>query len=144
MTRKLDDLVLGQDFACGNFALSAEEIVNFAAAYDPQPWHLDDAVARETYFAGLCASGLHTQAAAIGLLVRAIADVAVVAGGSLHEARFLAPVRPGQLYAVTARWVSARASASNPARGVAEVAITTRDGGDAAVMTAGVTYIVAR
>ena len=140
----LTDLSLGQEFDCGAFTLTEAEIIAFAAAYDPQPWHLDDAAARQTYFNGLCASGLHSQGAAIGLVVRAIADVAIIAGGSLHEARFFVPVRPNRPYQVSATWVSARPSASNPTRGVASIAIVARDAAGAAVMKCGVTYIVGR
>lgn len=140
----LHDLPLGQEFCCGAFTLSEAEIIAFATAFDPQPWHLDEAAARLTYFGGLCASGLHSQGAAIGLVVRAIADVAVIAGGSLHEARFFVPVRPGRPYGVWATWVSARASATNPARGVAALEIVARDADGVAVMACGVTYIVGR
>ena len=140
----LHNLPLGQEFLCGAFTLTEAEIIAFATAYDPQPWHLDDAAARQTYFRGLCASGLHSQGAAIGLVVRAIADVAIIAGGSLHEARFFVPVRPGQPYHVSATWVSARPSASNPTRGVASIVIVARDATGVAVMECGVTYIVGR
>lgn len=139
----MEDLPIGQAFDCGSFTLTAREIIDFAVVFDPQPWHLDDGLARETYFAGLCASGLHTQGAAIGLMVRAIADVAIVAGGSLHEARFYVPVRPDQAYRVRACWVSAR-----PGRragwGVAAISITVQDAAEVTVMEGGVTYIVAR
>ena len=84
----LEDLPLDQPFPCGLFRLTRAEIIAFAQAFDPQPFHLDDAAAERSYFGRLCASGLHTQGMAIGLMVRAIADVAVVAGYALHEARF--------------------------------------------------------
>ncbi len=144
MTLQLDDLPLGQDFPCGAFTLTPAEIIAFAQRFDPQPWHLDDALAQETYFQGLCASGLHSQGAAISLMVRATADVAIIAGGSLHEARFFAPVRPDVPYSVTAQWTEARASARNPSRGVASIAITTTDSEGVVVMACGVTYIVGR
>lgn len=144
MPIKLDDLPLGREFSCGVFTLTEAEIIAFASAYDPQPWHLDDAAARLTFFRGLCASGLHSQGAAIGLMVRAISDVAIVAGGSLHEAKFFVPVRPNQPYDVWATWTAARPSASNPARGVASIHIVARDATGTAVMECGVTYIVER
>jgi acyl dehydratase len=140
----LEDLALGQILPCGRFSLTEAEIIDFASRYDPQPWHLDDALARETYFAGLCASGVHTQAVSIGLVVRAIAGVRIVAGGALNEARFLVPVRPNRDYDVTAAWRSARPSARNPARGVAVLDITTADPNGGVVMQAGITFILAR
>ncbi len=140
----LEDLVLGEAFACGGFALTRSEIVAFARQFDPQPWHLEDALAEASAFGTLVASGVHTQAAAIGLLVRRIADVAVLFGGSLHESRFTLPVRPDTRHAVTARWTGARPSASNPTRGIARVEGVASDPAGRPAMTFGVTYIVAR
>jgi acyl dehydratase len=139
----LHDLVLGQRFACGSFTLSRAEIIEFAAQYDPQPFHLDDAAASQSYFGSLCASGLHTQAAAIGLLVPAIADVAVVAGYRLHEARFLIPVRPAQTYDVAAVWTSITPSPRNPERGRADITLDVTNAQAKRVATLGVTYVVA-
>ncbi len=140
----LEDLTLGQRIDCGRFSLTAAEIIDFARRFDPQPWHLDDALAQGTYFEGLCASGVHTQAVSIGLMVRAIAGVRIIAGGALNEARFSVPVRPNQDYTVTARWREARPSSRNPARGVGVIDITTADAAGDVVMQAGVTYILAR
>jgi acyl dehydratase len=140
----LDDLPLGEDFPCGSFTLNRQQIVDFATQFDPQPWHLTDEGAAGSYFQTLCASGLHSQGMAIGLMVRAITDVHVVAGGSLNEARFFMPVRPDQPYSVTARWVSARPSSSNSARGVAVVEMVMHDADGVRVMQCGVTYIVGR
>lgn len=142
--RYLEDLHTNKEFPCGIFLFAVEEIVAFAERFDPQPFHLDQLLAEQSYFGTLVASGLHTQAAAIGLLVRATADVAVVAGGSLHEARFMAPVLPATTYTVSAKWTGTRPSAGNPARGVARVAGEARDPEGRVVMSFGVTYIVAR
>ena len=144
MKRMLDDLPLGHEFPCGSFTLGREEIVEFATRYDPQPWHLSDELAAHTYFRTLCASGVQSQAVAIGLMVRQISDVDVVAGGSLNQATFFTPVRPETEYSVSAVWTKARPSRSNPARGAATIDITARDPHGAVVMTCGVTYIVGR
>ena len=138
----LEDLALGETLDCGSFQLGRDEVIAFAERFDPQPFHLDDAAAETSYFAGLCASGLHSQAAAIGLMVRAIADVAVVAGASLDQARFLVPVRPDRRYDVVARWTEARPSARNPVRGIAVIRGEALHEGDI-VMRFGVTYVVA-
>jgi acyl dehydratase len=140
----LDDLPLGVDFPCGRFALARAEIVAFAAKFDPQPFHLDEAAAADSYFGGLVASGLHTQGAAIGLMVRAIADVAVIAGYALHEARFFIPVRPDAPPHVTARWIDASPSPRHADRGVARIAIAVTDAAGQKAAAFGVTYIVAR
>jgi acyl dehydratase len=142
VTLYLSDLVLGQAFECGAFSLTAHEIKAFAERFDPQPWHLDEELAKDTYFQGLCASGVHSQAAAISLVVRTVANVAVVAGGALQEARFFVPVRPDQRYTVSASWKAARASARNPSRGVAELTFIARDAAGQPVMQGGITYII--
>ena len=138
----LEDLPLGVELPCGGFTLTRAEIVDFARRFDPQPFHLDDAAAAASHFGAICASGVHTQAASIGLMVRAIADVAVVAGGSLDQARFLVPVRPDLRYTVTARWTETRPTRT-PARGIAVIRGTALHGA-VAVMEFGVTYLVAR
>lgn len=139
----LEDLPLGEPLDCGGFSLSRQEIVAFATQFDPQPWHLDADLARESAFGALVASGVHTQAAAIGLMVRRIADVAVLFGGSLHEARFVIPVRPDVFHRITARWTLARPSTSNPARGIASIAGEAINPAGAVAAHFGVTYIVA-
>ena len=138
-----DDLALGVDFPCGSFTLSRAEIIAFAAQFDPQPFHLDEAAAQHSYFRGLSASGLHSQGAAIGLMVRAIADVAVVAGYALHEARFFEPVRPNTRYDVVARWTEVSPSPRDASRGRAIVTGEARRDG-VVVLRFGVTYVVQR
>ncbi len=142
--RYWENLATNIEFHCGTFLLTADEIVAFAERFDPQPFHLDQTLAEKSYFGTLVASGVHTQAVAIGLLVRATADVAVVAGGSLHEARFMVPVLPDTTYDVTARWTNTRLSARSPDRGIASVSGEARDPEGRTVMSFGVTYIVAR
>jgi len=140
----LDDLKLHEPLDCGSFTLSRDEIIAFAHRFDPQPWHLDDALAEASAFGALVASGVHTQATAIGLLVRRIADVVVLFGGTLHESRFTVPVRPDVRHHVTARWTEARASASKPDRGIARIEGQAVNAAGQTAMTFGVTYIVGR
>lgn len=139
----LEDLPLGTDFPCGRFRLSRDQIIAFAERYDPQPFHLSEAHARASHFGTLCASGLHTQGMAIGLMVRSIRDVAIVAGHSLHAARFLVPVWPEIDYTVTARWTATSPSPRDPTRGRADLAVAVASD-SATVATLGVTYVVAR
>lgn len=140
----LEDLPLGTMIDCGSFRLSCAEITAFAERYDPQPFHLDEAAAQASHFRGLCASGVHSQAVAIGLMVRALPGVAFVAGQSLHEARFFAPVRPDAAYRVRASWADASPSPRDASRGRANITGEARDDEGALVMTFGVTYVVAR
>ena len=138
-----DDLPLGTWFPCGTFRLTRAEIIAFAQPYDPQPFHLDDDAAARSYFGRLCASGLHTQGMAIGLMVRAITDVAVIAGYSLNQARFLEPTWPDTDYTVRAAWTDASPSPRNPARGRATIDIEVLRAESPAARL-GVTYVVSR
>lgn len=139
----LEDLALAAWFPCGTFRLTRAEIIAFAQLYDPQPFHLDDEAAARSYFTRLCASGLHTQGMAIGLMVRAIADVAVVAGYSLNQARFRIPTWPDTDYTIRACWTATSPSPTDPTRGRAtiDIAVTT---GSTEVALLGVTYVIRR
>ena len=142
--RYLEDLVLGERFPCGGFRFTRDEIIDFATRFDPQPFHLDEEAAQHTYFKGLSASGIHTQAAALGCIVRSVTDVAVVAGASLDQARFFIPVRPDRDYTVTAWFEEVRPTRSNPTRGLAALRGEACDAEGQLVMTFGVTYMMHR
>jgi len=142
--RYLEDLEPDRPFDCGGFSFTRGEIIDFATRFDPQPFHLDEEAAQKTYFKGLSASGIHSQAAALGCVVRALQDIAVIAGGSLDRAVFHVPVRPDRRYAVSAWWHEVRPSARNPARGVAALKGVARQEHGAVVMDFGVTYVMAR
>ena len=142
--RYLEDLPLGEDLDCGSFTFSRTEIIAFARQYDPQPWHLDGGLAAASAFGTLVASGVHTQAMAIGLMVRCVSDVAVLFGGSLHEATFMVPALPDTNYCVHAVWTQIRPSVSNPTRGVARIEGRAIAPDGRIAMRFGVTYIVAR
>ena len=114
-----DDLKVGDTFVTDEFALDAEQITTFAAQFDPQPFHLDDAAARQTMFAGLAASGWHTAAITMRLLVTSgppLVNGIVGAGG---EIEWNSPTRPGDVLHVESEVVSLIPSRSRPERGVA-------------------------
>jgi acyl dehydratase len=140
----LEDLPLDEPLECGSFSLSRADIIAFARTFDPQPWHLDQALAEASAFGTLVASGLHSQAAGIRLLVDKFVDIAVLFGASLNETRFYVPVRPDVEHRVTARWTLARASASKPDQGVARVEAAAHNADGQLALTFGVTYIIAR
>jgi acyl dehydratase len=89
----LDDLTIGQRFVSGTHTLDAAEITRFAAAYDPQPFHLDDAAARETLFGGLVASGWHTACTTMRLIVGGGLPIAGGIMGTGGELLWTNPVR---------------------------------------------------
>jgi acyl dehydratase len=91
-----DDLEVGQSLDLGTWTPTAAEIVEFASAWDPQPFHLDDAEAARTRFRGLVASGMHTFSILHRLTVDAFyGHAAVIAGLGIRDGRLVRPVRPG-------------------------------------------------
>lgn len=96
MSLYLDDLKVGDRFQSHTQRMDAADIKAFAQAYDPQPFHLDEEAARDSLFGGLVASGWHTAAVAMRLMV--VGGALPVAGGVVGtnaDLRFLAPVRAG-------------------------------------------------
>ncbi|MGE5537536.1 MAG: MaoC/PaaZ C-terminal domain-containing protein [Gemmatimonas sp.] len=142
-TRYLEDLTLDEPFECGTFSVTEDEIIEFAAKYDPQPFHLDRAAAAASAFGGLVASSVQSLALSCGLMVRAIDGVAVIGGMGWEDIRLMRPVRPGVAFAVRARWLSKRPSASKPDRGIAKIAIEVWEG-SAVAMSYGIAYLVRR
>jgi acyl dehydratase len=117
----LDDLHVGQRFVSGTHALSAAEITAFAAAYDPQPFHLDDAAARDTLFGGLAASGWHTAAITMRLQVDSGLPLSGGIVGAGGEIAWPKPTRPGDILRVESEVVEIKPSRSRPDRGMVTV-----------------------
>ena len=117
-TYYFEDFSVGQVAEYGPRRVSREEIIAFAAQFDPQPMHLDEEAARHTMLGGLGASGWHT----CGIMMRLIADgflleTASMGSPGIEELRWLQPVRPGDTLTVRATVQAARASQSKPDRG---------------------------
>jgi acyl dehydratase len=124
--RYLDDFAVGQTFASGRLTVEAEEIKAFAAAFDPQPFHLDEEAARCTFFKGLAASGWHTAALTMRLLVESDLNPAGgLIGASLDEFRWPLPVRPGDELRLESEILEVRPSRSRPDQGFIKVRTTT-------------------
>jgi acyl dehydratase len=123
--RYFEDLAVGQKFTSPTLRVEADAIIAFAAEFDPQPFHLDDAAARQTMFEGLAASGWHTAAMTMRLCV---ASDFRPAGGILGiggELSWLKPVRPGDELRVECEVLETRPSRSRPAQGVVKIRVTT-------------------
>lgn len=121
-----EDFAVGQVFGSGRMPVEAERIKSFAAEFDPQPFHLDDAAARETIFRGLAASGWHTAALTMRLLVESeFAPAGGIIGGGFDELRWPRPVRPGDELRVESEVLETRASKSRSAQGLVKVRTTT-------------------
>jgi acyl dehydratase len=113
----LDDLRVGQRFTSGTRTMDAAEIQRFAAEYDPQPFHLDDAAARDTLFSGLVASGWHTACTTMRLIVDGGLPIAGGIIGTGGELLWTRPVRPGDTLHVECEVLEIAPSRSKPDRG---------------------------
>ena len=120
----LEDLHVGQKFSSGTYRMDAERIKAFAAEFDPQPFHLDEAAARQSVFRGLAASGWHTAAATMRLIVAALplASGSVGLGGELAWPR---PTRPGDTLRIEVEILAVAPSRSKPDRGIITARCTT-------------------
>jgi acyl dehydratase len=120
----LDDLHVGQRFASGTYVIDEARIKEFAAEFDPQPFHLDETAAQASIFKGLAASGWHTAAIAMRLLVTGglpFANGIVGLGGEISWPR---PTRPGDVLCVESEVVEITPSRSKPQQGVVTVRST--------------------
>jgi acyl dehydratase len=140
-----EDFAVGQKFSSATRRrIEAAEIKAFAASYDPQPFHLDEEAARGSIFAGLAASGWHTAALTMSLLVPSEfrpADGIVGFGGELS---WLKPVRPGDELRVESEILELRPSRSRPDQGLVTVRVTTLNQHDEPVQTFTPTLLVNR
>src|ERR1700674_5089922 len=126
MQRYLEDFAVGQIFGSGRLRIDAEGIKAFAAEFDPQLFHLDEEAARNTIFRGLAASGWHTAALTMRLLVESeIKPVGGIVGAGFDEFRWPRPVRPGDELRVESEVLEVRPSKSRPEQGIIKVRTTT-------------------
>jgi acyl dehydratase len=140
-----EDLAVGQTFGTGTFMVETDMIKAFAAEFDPQLFHLDQDAARASLFGGLVASGWHTAAVTMRLLV---AGELQIAGGLIglgaEELRWPRPVRPGDVLRVESEVLGLRTSKSHPGRGLVRVRNTTLNQDSEPVIVMIVTMIVPR
>jgi acyl dehydratase len=122
----LDDLHVGQRFVGGSQRVEADAIKQFARQFDPQPFHLGEEGGRQSMFGGLVASGWHTGAISMRLMVEAVPIAGGLIGAS-GEIRWTKPVRPGDTLHVESEIVEVRPSRSHPERGLVAVRSETRN-----------------
>jgi acyl dehydratase len=137
--RYLEDFVVGQVYGSGRLRIDEERIKSFAGEFDPQPFHLDDAAARATIFAGLAASGWHTAAATMRLLVEGdLKPAGGIVGMGFEDFRWPLPVRPGDELRVETEVLEVRPSKSRPSQGLIKIRSTTlNQDGQAVQITVG-------
>jgi len=124
--RYLEDIAAGATFTSGSVRIDKDEIMEFATAFDPQPFHIDEEAARETIFGGLAASGWHTAAITMKLMVESdFKPAGGIVGAGFDELRWPRPVRPGDELHVEGEVLETRPSKSNPRRGLIKVRTAT-------------------
>ncbi|WP_135822245.1 MaoC family dehydratase [Halostella litorea] len=140
-----EDVEPGTVTDCGTTTVTEAEIREFAAEFDPLPFHTDPEAAAESRFDGLIASGYHTLSLSVRLLVDAVRSQRAVVGGlGIDDVRWHAPVRPGDELAVENEILDTRPSESDPTSGVVHESITVTNGDGETVLTLENYELVAR
>ena len=123
----LEDLHVGRRFVSGTHRIDEGQIKAFAKQFDPQPFHLDAEAAKETLFEGLVASGWHTAAVSMRLLVESGLPIAGGIIGAAGEIAWPKPTRPDATLHVESEILEIKPSRSHPDRGVATIRSETRN-----------------
>lgn len=121
--RAYEDFTEGLEIDLGRYAVTRDEVIEFARQFDPQPFHLDEEAARDTMLGGLSASGWHT----CSMMMRMMADGYLLDSTSqgspgVDFVRWTKPVRPGDTLHGRARVLSTRLSAKRPTLGIIKIA----------------------
>lgn len=131
-----EDFSPGQKIVHGPRPISREEIVAFAAQFDPQPMHLDEDAGRNSLLGGLSASGWHSCSITMRMICDAfILNTASMGTGSVEEVKWLRPIHPGDQLTLHATVLETRASRSRPERGIVRFLFELFNGHGERVMT---------
>jgi acyl dehydratase len=120
-----DNFDIGNTFTAGPVEITAAEIIAFASRFDPQPFHTDEEAAKDTFFKGLAASGWHTAALTMRMMVEALPVAGGLIGAGVEELRWPRPTRPGDLLRVSCEAVGRRELKSRPGIGLVNIRATT-------------------
>jgi acyl dehydratase len=127
----LEDFAVGQTFATGKLRVDGDQIKSFAKQFDPQPYHLDEGAAQKSPFRGLAASGWHTAALTMRLLVDGdFKPAGGILGVGFDALSWPKPVRPGDELHAKSEILEVRPSKSRPDRGTIRVRTTTYNQND--------------
>ena len=132
-----EDIEVGTKASFGDYEVTREEEIAFAEKYDPQPFHLSDEAAAQTHFGRLSASGWHTCAMTMAMLVAHLKANAQAGLGSpgIDELRWLTPVYPGDRLRCESEVLEKRRSASRPEMGIFKSRMAVFNQNDVMVMT---------
>ena len=142
--RSFEDLKIGDRFQSSTYKVSEDAIISFAREFDPQSFHLDPAKAKQTIFEDLIASGWHTAAITMRLLVQTLNFAEGPIGLGVDELRWPNPVRPGDSLEVESEVVEIRKSRSKPNYGVIRLQNVTRNQRSEVVQTMTAAALVSR
>ena len=137
MMQYFEDLHVGATASFGAYEVTREEVIDFASRYDPQPFHLSDEAAAQTHFGRLSASGWHTCAMTMAMMVANLKANRQAGLGSpgIDELRWLRPVYPGDTLRCETELLEKRVSASRPEMGIFKSRLTVFNQDDVAVMS---------
>lgn len=134
--RFFEDYPVGETASFGEYTITEEEVLTFAGRYDPQPFHLDAAAARDSIYGGLIASGWMTASVAMRMMVdHYISPLASMGSPGIDELRWIKPVRPGDRLRMRVTVMDARRSQSRPDRGMVQFLQEVQNQNDETVMT---------
>jgi len=126
MALYLEDFAQGQTFVSDTMKVKPEAVARFATEFDPQPFHLDASAAEKTLFRGLAASGWHTAAMTMRLLVDSdMRPVGGIVGAGFEKLHWPRPVRPGDTLHLKSEVLEVRRSSSRPNQGMIKVRTVT-------------------
>jgi len=141
----LEDFAVGQTYRSGQLRIDKERTLAFAAEFDPQPFHLDEAAARQSIFGGLTASGWHTAAVTMRLLVGSeLKPAGGLIGAGFDECRWPRPVHPGDELHVECEVIEVRPSRSRPEQGMIKLRTSTLNQNGQVVLTYVANLVVLR
>lgn len=131
-----EDIAVGTKRSFGHYEVNREEVMEFASKYDPQPFHLDDEAAAQTHFGRLSASGWHTCAMTMAMMVENMQGEKSAGLGSpgVDNIRWKKPVYPGDTLRCESEVIEKRRSASRPEMGIFKSRITVFNQHDEPVM----------
>lgn len=132
-----EDIAVGTKRSFGRYEVTREEVMDFASKYDPQPFHLDDEAAAQTHFGRLSASGWHTCAMTMSMMVKDMMGKKSAGLGSpgVDQLRWKKPVYPGDTLRCESEVIEKRRSASRPEMGIFKSTLTVFNQHDEPVMT---------
>lgn len=131
-----EDIAVGSESSFGRYEVTREEVIEFASKYDPQPFHLDDEAAAKTHFGRLSASGWHTCAMTMRMLVESnsVVEKASLGAAGIEGINWRKPVYPGDTLRVVAKVIEKRRSRSKPEMGLFKTQTTVFNQDDVVVM----------